>query len=113
MPDQTCTAARHGSEYAYTHHGCRCDDTVDFMRRKWRRQTRPYEPTGRRSGWSNRTDLDETAVELVADDGHRLDLTAAERREAVARLTERGMPPHQIADRLGVSRRTVHRLKAA
>jgi DNA-binding NarL/FixJ family response regulator len=114
MPDQHCTATRHGSTYAYQKYGCRCDNIVDRMREMWRQTpSRTYRPTGRRHGWSNRTDVDPIAVALVADDGHRLRLTAGERKAAVAELTRRGWMTHQIADRLGVTRRTVHRLKIA
>jgi DNA-binding NarL/FixJ family response regulator len=114
MPDQQCTATRHGSEYAYTRHGCRCPDVVDQMRAYWRgRPSRPYKPTGTKGSRDHRPDVDTLAVALVADDGHQLNLTAGERRAVVAALTDRGWPPRRIADRLGVSRRTVHRHKAA
>ncbi len=114
MADQHCTASRHGTSYAYQHHKCRCDDTVDLMRRYWRRVgTKPYRRRGPFRAGSRRHDVDPVVVTLVVDDGHRLPLTAGERKAAVAILTRRGLMPWQIADRLRVTTRTVHRLKAA
>ncbi len=113
MPDKHCTATIHGTIHAYRHHNCRCHAVVNRMRALWRRHNKPYQRTGRRHGWSNRTDVDPVAVTLVANDGHRLELTNGERRAVVAELVQRGWKTHRIADRLGVTTRTVQRLKPA
>lgn len=103
----TCTATRHGTVRAYQRHGCRCDAICAHMRMLWQRHdARRHHP----DDWC---DVDDYAVALVTDEGHQVPLTAAEKRTAVVTLAERGWMPHQIADRLGVSRRTVHRLKPA
>ncbi len=107
MPDQTCTATIHGTVRAYQRHGCRCDAITAHMRQLWARHD------ARRHHPDQYSDIDELAVALVADDGHRMPLTTAERKAVVARLAERGWPVPQIADRLGVTPRTIHRLKAA
>jgi len=56
-----------------------------------------------------RQDIDELAVTLVVDDGHRMPLRVAERAIAVLRLLDRDLSPAQVADRVGVSERTVFR----
>lgn len=113
LPDPTCTATRHGTSYAYQHYGCRCAGIVATMRRYWRGTRKPYRRNGPFRAGSRRLDVDPVAVTLVVNDGHRMPLTAGERKAAVAILTQRGLMPGQIADRLGVSRRTIQRLKAA
>jgi DNA-binding NarL/FixJ family response regulator len=106
-PDPHCDATIHATVRAYQRHGCRCDAITAHMRLLWARHD------ARRHHPDDYIAVDDTAVTLVADDGHKVPLTTAERKAVVATLTKRGWQPHQIADRLGVSRRTVHRHKAA
>lgn len=54
-------------------------------------------------------DVDELAVAFVVEDGVHLHLRITERAVAILRLTQRGLSPREIADRLGVNERTVHR----
>jgi DNA-binding CsgD family transcriptional regulator len=56
--------------------------------------------------------LDEIAIE-EAMRGRLVTLTKTERAEAVHRMTVRGYSAEQIAQRLGVSGRTVQRKRAA
>ncbi len=114
MPDPNCGATRHGTEHAYRLHRCRCPDIVARMRRLWRNAPpKPYRRNGRRRGWSNVADVDPLAVKLVVEDGHQLRLSAGERRAAVVELTRRGWQSKEIALRLGITTRTVQRLKPA
>jgi DNA-binding NarL/FixJ family response regulator len=55
--------------------------------------------------------IDEVAVERAAK-GERIRLTPAERQAAVAHLTRWGYSAAEIAERLGVTARTVERIRA-
>lgn len=55
--------------------------------------------------------IDEIAVERACY-GDVVYLRPAERREATARLTDRGYSSAAIAERLRISRRSVHRWRA-
>lgn len=55
--------------------------------------------------------VDEVAVE-EAIAGRRPRLTTLERREAVARMTDRGMTAAQVADVLGLSTKSIDRIRA-
>lgn len=55
--------------------------------------------------------IDEVAVQRAMD-GTRTRLTLPERRLAIARLADQGLSDTQIADRLGVSLRTITRDRA-
>jgi hypothetical protein len=114
MPDPTCTATTHGSNYyAYQRHGCRCPAAVADMRAKWRRDNKPYQRAGRNPHLSLVVnDIDPVAVTLVVEDGHRLPLTAGERKQAAVALRQRGWPVWRIAQHLNVTTRTVIRYAA-
>lgn len=60
----------------------------------------------------NVEDLDDIAVERAMT-GDRVALTGAERDEVVRRLTARGLPVRQIAERLHTTPRTVTRLRSS
>lgn len=104
-----CPGRRHGTTYAYRYCGCRCPDAVEKMRPRRERRQQP----GRllRGPKSRSPILDEIAVELACY-GEPVTLTVRERAEAVAVLTARGLSGKQIAQRLGLSPRSVCRYRA-
>ncbi len=55
-------------------------------------------------------DIDPLVVDLLCE-GARIGSTTAEREEAVRRLSQRGMATLGIARRLGVTSRTVQRMR--
>ncbi len=57
-----------------------------------------------------RDDIDPLVVDLLCE-GARIGSTAAEREEAVHRLAQRGLTTAPIADRIGVTDRTVQRIR--
>jgi WhiB family redox-sensing transcriptional regulator len=102
--DQPCTAKRHGDASAYKR-GCRCGDARDDMRlRYWRKAHRPRRP---------QIGFDPQAVERALSGDRKVVLTVAEMREAVRQLLSYRLTSQQIADRLGVSQRTVSRHRSA
>ncbi len=56
--------------------------------------------------------IDEIAIERAIS-GERLHLTMLERREAVARLTRRGLSARRIAELLHTTSRTIARQRAS
>lgn len=108
-----CTAATHGTDYQAYRRGCRCDTAVADMRAHWRRWNKPYRRHGRNPNLSLIVDdVDPLAVDLAVD-GHQINLTVDERKQAAAALARRGWPAWRIAEHLNVTMRTVFRYRAA
>jgi hypothetical protein len=103
-----CNATRHGTLTAYTVDGCRCPDAVETKRayaREWAANRRACGTTAARG-------VDELAVDLAVA-GHPMALRPVERTAAVAQLDRYDLKDWQRAERLGVSRRTILRHRAA
>lgn len=69
-----------------------------------------YGPAKRRKG-RPLTEVDAVIVQRLKD-GEAVDSTPAERAKAVTELTRDGLTVDEIAERVGVTRRTVNRIRA-
>lgn len=107
-----CGAARHDDLTAVTHYGCVCPKAVEARREYERGRKRAWTTKPRGSRRHAPPAFDDLAVELAAA-GHHLALTPVERAAAVARLDRYDLKDWQRAERLGVSRRTILRHRAA
>lgn len=86
-----------------------CDEPVGKNRRRW---CGP-EHAGRPSQELSAHDIDEVAViRAVRGELDGIALNRHERRQAVGLLVRRGLPSHEIADRVGATVRTVRRDRA-
>jgi DNA-binding CsgD family transcriptional regulator len=63
--------------------------------------------------YNRHTPVDDIAVERLINGAPPPTTTAAEKREAIRVLTRRHMPAAAIAERIGVTPRTVQRHRAA
>lgn len=104
-----CTAARHGTRHAYDELGCRCPETIARRRAAWAERSRQL-PRGQHRGRALPRDPHVDWVNVHrAIHGDPVTLTIQERAAAVAELTRAGLSALQIAERLRVAPRTVHR----
>lgn len=116
MPVQTaplaCPAPRHTPTRRSRRNGCICPATIEALREAGKRYYQKYRPTDLRRRCTRDPYVDEIAVERACR-GDVVELTVEERREAVRRLTARGVPAGRIGELLGVTRRTVQRHQTA
>jgi hypothetical protein len=97
------TAVNHGKRWTYDRHGCRCDPC--------RTARRAYD--AKRPNRSGRgTDVDEIAVEKACRGDRSVRLNGVEMAAAFAYLNAHGCSLRQIAERLGVTARTVSRWRS-
>lgn len=91
---------KHGTASGYTYWNCRCESCHAAFLTYCRdyRIRRQYAD-----------DVDEIAVERAARGDRSISLTRAEVRQVFLYLNSHGYSVAQIADRMGISRRTVHR----
>lgn len=100
-----CKATTHGSRHAYRS-GCRCPSSMEAVAAYYRRRN----PKGQllRSPRDRSPHVDEIAVARACH-GEPVELTVAERGEAIRRLSRQGLPAREIALRLRMNPRTVQR----
>lgn len=107
----TCTARLHNSEWAYRRYGCRCAEAMEVESAKARQRASYRSPAQRPrcGGW----DYDWVKVERAVAGDLTLRLTYPELAEAIDRLDRRRWSAEEIAQKLGVTHRTVQRRRAA
>lgn len=89
MSYMTCTAERHGNEYAARVYGCTCPEAVAARRALRPKPVRGHSPAGRPEPW-----------------------ITAERKAKALRLTRAGLSASEIAIQLRIAERTVTRYRA-
>lgn len=114
---RACTAAKHTPSHRSYRLGCRCPATIDRLHQLRRGWDATYlakygRPRGTSTASASNRFVDDIAVDLAVH-GHKPRLYIPERAQAIARLTRAGMSAAQIAERVGVTARTVvrHRQK--
>ncbi len=106
-----CTATWHSaSSYAYRYRGCRCPETVAYVRKLWAGyRARERERCVRAPTYME--PVDEVAVQRAIT-GDRVRLTPRERAIAIDELTKRGLTADEIGRRVGRCARQVLRYRA-
>lgn len=104
-----CVAPLHGTRWAYEKHHCRCAEALRGNAHKaarWRaRQRRDVAPL-------DHHDIDLDKVHDVVS-GTPRSLGVEERRLAITRMAWRGVAALDMANRMGVTERSVLRMEAA
>lgn len=107
-----CSAALHGTSWAYDRHRCRCADARAYKNRWHKPQVRGTGQHGR-----DRTEPDQLSIDIALDrarlGGPPPLLNVPERRTVVATLTAAGWTAARIALALGLAQRSVVRHRTA